>query len=187
MRIAVIATYAHPTRLPIKERSVMQSAAPELIAALCPDGAEVELYNEKETDIPLDRHWDLVFFSYLHAYYEHTKVLSCLFRQRGMTTVAGGRHASHFPDDCQPHFDVFIVGEPEANVPALIHDFERGQLQCRYDFPPETPSKIRPYRYDLIDFHSNPIRMPGVEASRGCPFVCNFCVLTGHERYRYRP
>ncbi len=26
-----------------------------------------------------------------------------------------------------------------------------------------------------------------MEASRGCPFACNFCVLTGRETYRYRP
>ena len=93
MRIAVISTYTHPSRLIIKEKSVMQSAVPELIAALCPDDAEIEIYNEKETYIPLDRDWDLVFFSYLHSYYEHTKVLSTLFRRRGITTVAGGRHA----------------------------------------------------------------------------------------------
>ncbi len=58
----------------------MQSAVPELIAGLCPDHADVELYNEKEIDIPMDRDWDIVFFSYLHSYYEHTKVLSTLFR-----------------------------------------------------------------------------------------------------------
>src|SRR5690349_5237610 len=125
MRIAVISTYTHPTRLPLKERSIMQSAIPELIAALCPRDAEIELYNEKENDVPLDRHWDLVFFSYLHAYYEHTKVLSALFRQRGMTTVAGGRHAGHFRDDALEHFDAVVVGDPEANVPALVADFQR--------------------------------------------------------------
>src|SRR5262245_51609199 len=75
MRIAVISTYTHPTRLRIKEPSIMQSAVPELIAGLCPEGVEVEIFNEKEADIPLDRHWDIVFFSYLHSYYEHTKVL----------------------------------------------------------------------------------------------------------------
>ena len=68
MRIAVISTYTHPTRLPRKERGIMQSSVPELIASLCPDYAEVEVYNEKEMDIPLDREWDLVFFSYLHSY-----------------------------------------------------------------------------------------------------------------------
>jgi radical SAM superfamily enzyme YgiQ (UPF0313 family) len=187
MRIAVIATYTHPTRLSIKERSVMQSAVPELIAGLCPDHAEVELYNEKEDDIPLDRHWDLVFFSYLHAYYEHTKVLSMLFRQRGITTVAGGRHASHFADDCQRFFDAVIIGDPEANVPALVRDFERGAMQPRYDLPFPGAAEIRPYRYDLIDFRSNPVRLPAIEASRGCPFSCNFCVLTGWESYRCRP
>jgi radical SAM superfamily enzyme YgiQ (UPF0313 family) len=187
MLIAVIATYTHPSRLHIKERSVMQSAVPELIAGLCPDHTAVELYNEKEIDLPMDRDWDIVFFSYLHSYYEHTKVLSTLFRRRGMLTVAGGRHASYFPDDCQRFFDSVITGDPEANVPALIHDFERGRLKPRYDARSKASFEIKPYRYDLIDFRSNRARLPAVEASRGCPFSCNFCVLTGWEVYRYRP
>lgn len=187
MRIAVIATFTHPTRRMVKEPSVMQSAVPELIAGLCPDHAEVEIFNEKESEIPLDRHWDIVFFSYLHSYYEHTKVLSTLFRQRGMLTVAGGRHAGHFADDCEKYFDAVIVGEPEPNVPALLNDFERGRLKKRYDLSSRGAVEIKPYRYDLIDFTSNRIRLPGIEASRGCPFSCNFCVLTGHESYRFRP
>ena len=187
MRIAIIATYTHPTRQRVKEPSIMQSAVPELIAGLCPEHAGIEIYNEKEVEIPLDRHWDLVFFSYLHSYYEHTKVLSTLFRQRGMVTVAGGRHASHFVDDAECYFDAVITGEPESNVPALIQDFEKGQLQKRYSLTSVGPTAIKPYRYDLIDFTSNKLRLPGIEASRGCPFACNFCVLTGHERYRYRP
>lgn len=187
MRIAVISTYTHPTRLPVKEPSIMQSSVPELIAGLCPPGAEIELINEKESEVPLDRHWDLVFFSYLHSYYEHTKVLSTLFRRRGMTTVAGGRHAGHFRDDVKQYFDAVIVGDPESNVPALVRDFDRGELKPIYDLPPPAPSDIRPYRYDLIDYSSNRMRLPGVEASRGCPFTCNFCVLTGHEKYRFRP
>ena len=188
MRIAVIATYSHPTRLHLKERTIMQSAVPELIAALCPDHAEIEIYNEKEIDIPLDRHWDLVFFSYLHSYYEHTKVLSTLFRQRGIKTVAGGRHAAYFPDDCQQYFDAVVTGDPEANIPGLIEDFERGEMKKRYSqAPPVELAEIKPYRYDLIDFRHNRIRLPGIEASRGCPFSCNFCVLTGWESYRYRP
>jgi radical SAM superfamily enzyme YgiQ (UPF0313 family) len=165
----------------------MQSAVPELIAALCPDHAQVEIYNEKEVDIPLDQNWDLVFFSYLHSYYEHTKVLSTLFRQRGIKTVAGGRHASHFSRDCQQYFDAVVIGDPEANVPALIKDFERGKMKTEYHLQPEAASEIKPYRYDLVDFTHNRVRMPGVEASRGCPFSCNFCVLTGWEAYRYRP
>lgn len=187
MRIAVIATYSHPSRLPLKERTIMQSAAPELIAGLCPDHAEVEIYNEKEMNIPLDRHWDLVFFSYLHSYYEHTKVLSTLFRRAGMKTVAGGRHATYFPDDCQQYFDAVVIGSPEANVPALIEDFDRGQMKPRYSLAAGEPSEIKPYRYDLIDFSHNRLRLPGIEASRGCPFTCHFCVLTGRESYRYRP
>ncbi len=132
MRIAIISTYTHPTRLTHKEPSVMQSAVPELIAGLCPEDAHIELYNEKEVDIPLDRDWDLVFFSYLHAYYEHTKVLSALLRKRGIKTVAGGRHANYFPDDAARYFDAVITGTPEANVPVVIADFAAKNLQKRY-------------------------------------------------------
>jgi radical SAM superfamily enzyme YgiQ (UPF0313 family) len=186
MKIAIVSTYTHPTRKRVTEPSVMQSTVPELLAGLCPEGVEVEIFNEKEADIPLDRDWDLVFFSYMHSYYEHTKVLSTLLRRRGVVTVAGGRHAGHFTKDALQYFDAVVTGEPEANVPALIEDFQRGELKQVYDRPSD-PSAIRPARYDLIDFSRNRYRLAGLEASRGCPFQCNFCVLTGHERYRCRP
>jgi radical SAM superfamily enzyme YgiQ (UPF0313 family) len=187
MRVAIIATYTNPTRRVIREPSIMQSTVPELIAALLPEGVEIELYNEKEREVPLDRHWDLVIFSHLHSYYEHTKVLSTLFRQRGMVTVVGGRHASYFTEDCLKYFDSVIVGEPEANVPEMFRDFEQGALKRTYNNPSLGPAAIRTYRYDLVDHVSNPFRVSGIEASRGCPFSCNFCVLTGWERFRYRP
>lgn len=187
MRVAIIATYTHPTRQPLKEPSIMQSCVPELIAGLVPPEVEVEVYNEKEREIPLDRSWDLVIFSYLHAYYEHTKVLSALFRRQGMRTVAGGRHAGHFVQDALQWFDAVVVGEPEHSIPRLLADLQRGQLERVYRGEPVAPEAIRPYRYDLVDYAHNPFRLPGVETSRGCPFTCNFCVLTGHERYRTRP
>ena len=114
-------------------------------------------------------------------------MLSRRLRDRGIKTVAGGRHAVHFADDCAQHFDAIVTGEPETNVPAVIRDFEHGRLQKRYNLPTTGPVEIKPYRYDLVDFRTNSIRLPGIEASRGCPFSCNFCVLTGHEKYRYRP
>ena len=165
----------------------MQPAAPELIASLCPPHADIEIYNEKERDIPLDRDWDLVLFSYLDPFYEHTKVLSTLLRRRGVTTVAGGRHASVFPEDCANYFDSVVVGDPEGSVPRLVADFERGRLQTLYRHAPVAPGQHPPYRYDLVDFRINRFRSPTVEASRGCPFSCNFCVLTGREPYRFRP
>lgn len=187
MRVAIIATYTHPTRLPGAEPSIMQSGVPELIAGLCPPGTAIELFNEKDGPVPIDGDWDLVFFSYLHAYYEHTKVLSALLRRRGVKTVAGGRHAGHFTADALQHFDAVVTGEPERAIPALFEDFEAGRLQRVYQGGEGPAAEIRPYRYDLIDRSRSRFRLPGVEASRGCPFTCNFCVLTGHERYRTRP
>ena len=165
----------------------MQSSVPELIAALCPDHAEIEIYNEKEVGHPARPRMGpgllLVPALLLRA---HESALDALPR-RGIKTVAGGRHAGHFADECQKHFDAVVTGEPESNVPALIADFERGELKKRYNVPshgaPSHPAvPLRSHR-----FHDEPVRLPGIEASRGCPFTCNFCVLTGHEKYRYRP
>lgn len=165
----------------------MQSAVPEMISGLLPDHADVEIYNEKETAIPLDHYWDLIFFSYLHSYFEHTKLLSLIFRKAGMKTVAGGRHARQYPKDCLKFFDAVIVGEPESNVPELLKDFGSGRLKKIYKTSETNALSIKPYRYDLIDYKANKKRLPGIEASRGCPFYCNFCVLPGYEKYRFRP
>jgi len=186
VRIAVVAIYTDPTRLARKEPSPMQSAVPEMLAGLCPPSAEIELFHEKEVDVPLDRRWDLVFFSYLHSGYEHAKVLSTLFRARGMKTVAGGRHAETFPDDCLRWFDAVVTGDAEANVPRLVEDVERGRLGRVYDAR-AARFEARPWRWDLLDFRRNRTRLPAMEASRGCPYACSFCVLTGRERFRYRP
>jgi len=97
-------------------------------------------------------------------------------------TVAGGRHASYFADDVEQYFDAVVLGDPEGNIPAVVEDARRGQLKKRYALPSPGPQAIEPSRYDLIDFKHNRIRLPGIEASRGCPFTCNFCVLTGHEK-----
>jgi radical SAM superfamily enzyme YgiQ (UPF0313 family) len=187
MKIAIIATFTHPTRRPESEPSFMQTTVPELIAGLLPEHVEIELYNEKERPVPLDRHWDMVFFTYLHSYYDHTKVLSMLFRARGMVTVTGGRHASHYVADCLQYFDAVVTGEPESNIPELFADFEKHRMKRVYSNPSFEAASIRPYRYDLVDLKSNPYRVSGIEATRGCPFACNFCVLTGWEKFRFRP
>jgi radical SAM superfamily enzyme YgiQ (UPF0313 family) len=186
VRIAIVAVYTDPTRLPRKEPSPMQSAVPEMLAGLCPRSAEIELFHEKEVEVPLDRRWDLVLFSYLHSGYEHAKVLSTLFRQRGMKTVAGGRHAELYPDDCLRWFDAVVTGDAEANVPRLVEDTGQGNLGRVYDAR-AARFEARPWRWDLLDYRRNRTRLPTLEASRGCPYACNFCVLTGRERFRYRP
>lgn len=187
MKIGIISCYRHPSRQERLRPSALPSSAPELIAGLCPPDAEIELVIEREQVLSYDRGWDLAFLSYLHSDFEHARVVSEKLRERGATTVAGGRHASTFPELCARSFDAVVVGEPERSVPTLISDWQHRRLQRIYDLPPQSPAEIRPARYDLIDFSANRFRLPALEATRGCPFSCGFCVLTGQERWRYRP
>lgn len=187
MKIAVISAYRHPSRLELRRPSILPSSVPEVIAGLCPPEADIELVVERERVVPFDRGWDLAFVSYLHADFEHAKVLSESLRAVGTTTVAGGRHASAYPEECERYFDSVIVGEPERAVPRLIQDFAARELKRRYQLAPGGADEIRPARYDLIDYGTNRFRLPALEATRGCPFSCGFCVLTGREAHRYRP
>jgi len=116
---------------------MMQPAAPELLAALCPPHAEVEVYNEKERDVPLDRDWDLVLFSYLDPFYDHTRVLSELFRRRGMTTVAGGRHARQFPHQCGRWFDAVVTGDVVHAGRHVAEASSESSMEKHHDGVPE--------------------------------------------------
>jgi Radical SAM superfamily len=78
------------------------------------------------------------------------------------------------------------VGDPEASVPAVYADFARRALKPRYVATRYAADRVRPPRFDLVAGQSfTPLCL---EATRGCPFQCEFCVLTGlGTRHHVRP
>jgi hypothetical protein len=62
-------------------------------------------------------------------------------------------------------------------VPRAYRDFCRGALQRVYESGPHDPAAVPTPRFDLIaDQALYPLEF---EATRGCPFACEFCVLSG--------
>ena len=51
--------------------------------------------------------------------------IAAAFRDRGITVVMGGFHASNLPDEALLHVDSVVVGEGETVWPLLLADFER--------------------------------------------------------------
>lgn len=186
MRIGIISVYVDYHRRGRKNRLAMQPGIGPLLAGLLPRDAEIDLVNETWRDPDWSRDYDLLFLSSLHSDFDRARAISHYWRRRGAATVYGGPFASAYPDLCQPFFDSVVVGDPEASVPSLYADFARRALKPRYVASRYDSASVAPPRFDLVASQSyTPLCL---EATRGCPFECEFCVLTGlGTRHHTRP
>ena len=164
----------------------MQPGIGPLIAGLLPRDIEIEIVNETWRDPDWSRNYDLLFLSSLHSDFDRARQISHYWRRRGAATVYGGPLATAYPELCQPFFDTVVVGDPEASVPAVYSDFAQRALKARYVTTRYDAHRIAPPRFDLVAGQSfTPLCL---EATRGCPFQCEFCVLTGlGTRHHVRP
>ena len=158
-----------------------------LVAALTPDIVEVSLHHEMVRPIDYEADADIIALSFLDYCAPHAYDVAARFRRLGKTVVAGGKYATTFPQEVQPHVNAVVVGEAERIWPRVVEDAVSGRLQKLYRAP-VAPSleEIPPPRYDLVE----PVFAAPVvtEATRGCPFLCTYCQLNIERRpYRTRP
>jgi len=186
MRIGIISVYVDYHRRGRKNRLAMQPGIGPLLAGLLPRDADVEVINETWRDPDWSQDYDLLFVSSLHSDFDRARAISHYWRRRGAATVYGGAFASSYPDLCQPFFDAVVVGDPEASVPAVHADFARRALKPRYVATRYDAKCVATPRFDVVAGQSyTPLCL---EATRGCPFECEFCVLTGlGTRHHTRP
>jgi hypothetical protein len=77
------------------------------------------------------------------------------------------------------------VGDPESTVPAVHRDFAAGELKPLYRAERYQPQAVPVPRLDLVA--AKQVLPLALEATRGCPFACEFCTLTGlGTRYHTR-
>src|SRR3569833_1509320 len=149
------------------------------LAALIPKDidADLQLFDEGITDVPLDLEADLVGLTVITGTARRAYELADHFRKRGITVVLGGPHVTLIPEDAAPHADAVVVGYAEDSWPQLLRDFQNGQLRPRYDQGPNLDLADRPFaRRDLLP--SNRYLTNNVfEATRGCIHNCDFCVV----------
>jgi hypothetical protein len=186
MRVGIVSVFVDYHRRGGRNRFSLQPQVGPLIAGLLPRDIEIEIVNETFEALDWSRDYDLLFISALHSDFDRARQVSHYWRRRGATTVFGGPFASTYPQLCQPWFDAIVVGDAEATVPALYRDFCAGRLQPRYVGVDYRAEAVPTPRFDLLAgkaFH--PLCF---EATRGCPFSCEFCVLSGlGTRYHVRP
>jgi radical SAM superfamily enzyme YgiQ (UPF0313 family) len=160
------------------------------LAAVTPADVELTLIDEAVEDLPLDRHWDLVGLTGMGSGLKRAWQVADLFRARGSKVAIGGIAATLAPGEwTAAHADSLVLGEAESTWPQVIADFLSGELKTIYPMHqrPDIASLPLP-RYDLMSRAEKGLWRP-VQATRGCPFPCEFCSIQSYfERgYRKRP
>lgn len=158
------------------------------LAALFPDNWQLELIDENFKPADTNKDADLVIISTLTLNAPHAYELAGAFRQRNIPVLMGGMHPSACPDEAIGHCDALVVGEAESILATVLADFESGTMAGIYRGNSVDLTSVPSPRLDYLP--ANHFKTLGpVQATRGCPFDCDFCSVTtffGHK-YRRRP
>ena len=173
-------------------------------------GWDVEIILEEIQKIDFDglKSVSLVGISTITSTAPRAYAIADKFREMGITVIMGGPHVTYLPEEALEHADFVVRGEGERPLMAFIDAWEGAQdyssvpnLSCRRDgLIAHNPMLAFSKDLDEIpapDFSL--LRKSGrrrlgertiipVLTSRGCPFDCSFCSVTGlfGKQYRFR-
>lgn len=115
----------------LNKRFCMPPLGLGIIAALTPPTWDVILQDENMKSFEF-QDADLVGITACTSTATRAYEIAGMYRERGVPTVLGGMHASMLPDEAQRYVDTLVLGEAESVWPALIADFEVGNIQRVY-------------------------------------------------------
>jgi radical SAM superfamily enzyme YgiQ (UPF0313 family) len=162
------------------------------VAALTPPDVQISFSDDLIHPIDLDgrlKDVDLVGITSSTKTALRAYQIAQAYRERGVPVVIGGIHPTAMPADALEHCDALVVGEAEKSWPLLVRDFQRGNLERIYQqggFTP--PTEIPPARHDIYNTRDY-FPVSPLQATRGCPYLCEFCSVRRFfgGTYRYRP
>lgn len=145
------------------------------VANLLRKDHKVVLENENVQEIHYDQP-DIVGISVTVDVFPRAMEISKRFREHGCIVVAGGIHITTASETIPPDaFDILCIGQAEGTWPAIISDYQKGDLKKIYRCSGEIRAdQIVSPAYDLLKTAPY-LYCNVVHTSRGCPYRCDFC------------
>jgi len=158
-----------------------------ILAALTPKKHVLDYIEATPDEINYNENYDLICLTSLTESAFSTYEIADGFYMSGNKVVIGGYHASALPEEAKQHADSVVIGEAEETWPQLLNDVENDRLKPYY-YPK------RPVPPGIIPFQDTSIYQKAlghaVQATRGCPYRCDFCCISNmkfRQVYRKRP
>lgn len=148
-----------------------------ILASLTPKHYDIHIIDEEVEAIPFDDNPNLVGITGLTNTIDRGFEIADKFRNQGIPVIFGGPHCCGNYEDISKHADSIVSGEAEDLWLEILKDFENENLKDFYKATKPVDFNELPLpRWDLIN--SDPYLSLPVQASRGCPFSCEFCLVS---------
>ncbi len=147
--------------------------------------AEVQLVDLMASPPPETLDADLIGISTITCGAPGAYDIAARAREKGITVVLGGSHPTLMPDEARRHADAVVVGNAEKSWPRLLRDFKNNQLKKMYrDSEPPFSHPLPGLERGILT-RKHYLFTNTLEATRGCPNGCEFCVLKDMTGNRY--
>ncbi len=156
------------------------------IAALTPDNYKIRIIDEEVEKLP-KKLPDIVGITATTTTVTRGYEIADFYKKNGIPVIMGGAYVSFRSEEALAHADAVVIGEAENIWAGILNDFENGTLKKTYKSETPTEFKRSPIpRWDLVK--RNKIMNVAVQVSRGCPFACEFCVVSTlfQRKMKYR-
>lgn len=154
------------------------------LASYTPDKIETIIIDEHFEKINFDEDFDLIGITAMTQQANRAYEIADEFKRRNVTVAMGGIHSSVLPEEALKHVDTVFVGEAEELWQIYLEDLKSGRERKLYknngfyDLKKSLTPRYELINYDNYNQLNTHFKFIPVQATRGCPHDCSFCVTT---------